>query len=187
MPVDHQDITDAAQIHEPKGLAALTGGASDTGKVYVSDGAGSGDWRHIPHSACYYDNIGTGTTITTPTVYTLIGPATTGDAIPREFTHNSLGRLTYTGTTTIDATIGVALSFKHSAGSGQDCFFQVHKNGSPLAGAQQVQTADSANYQQVTILSHGSLATNDYIEVFCKTSSGNIIIHALAMTVRGAV
>lgn len=40
---EHLLITDP-QIHEPKDLAALNGGASDAGKVYTSDGAASGDW-----------------------------------------------------------------------------------------------------------------------------------------------
>ena len=36
--VEHKDITDA-NLHEPKGVAAAA-----AGKVYVSDGAGSGTW-----------------------------------------------------------------------------------------------------------------------------------------------
>jgi len=40
---DHKALTDP-EIHEPKGAAALTGGAADLGKTYLSDGAGSGTW-----------------------------------------------------------------------------------------------------------------------------------------------
>lgn len=179
MPTEHKNITDP-NIHEPKGVAA----ASD-GQVYVADGAGSGDWRYIPHAQCYYSNIGTGTTITTPTAYTLIGPATTGDAAPRNFTHNSLGRLTYTGTDTVDITVHSSISFKHSTGTGQDCFFQIHKNGSPVTGAEFVATADSANYQHVGMNAHLSLTTNDYIEVFCKVATGSIVVHALTLETIG--
>ena len=46
MTIEHVNITDP-YIHEPKGAAALTGGASDSGKVYLSDGAGSGAWAII--------------------------------------------------------------------------------------------------------------------------------------------
>lgn len=40
MAVEHVNITDP-DIHEPKGVAAAS-----IGKVYVSDGAGSGDWSY---------------------------------------------------------------------------------------------------------------------------------------------
>ena len=42
--VQHGSLSDSDGIHEPKGCGSLTGGASDAGKVYVSDGAGSGAW-----------------------------------------------------------------------------------------------------------------------------------------------
>ena len=181
MATEHSTITDP-ELHEPKGVAAAVGG-----KIYISDGAGSGSWRYIPHSFLYYDNIGTGTTITTPTSYTLINPATTGDAEPRDISHNSLGRLTYTGSDDTDVTISCAVTMKHSTGSGQDCFFQVHKNGVALVGAQTVRTADSANYGSVTILGHADVSTNDYFELFCKVATGNIIIHGINMRVDGKI
>lgn len=181
MATEHDAILDP-EIHEPKGVAAAS-----SGQFYIANGTGSGEWRYIPHSACYYDNIGTGITITTPTAYTLIGPTTTGDTIPRDYTHNSLGRLTYTGTSNVDANVHVSISFKHSTGSGQDCFFQVHINGSPVSGAQHVASADSANYNHISLISHVDLATNDYLEVFCKTASGSVIIHAISITAEGKV
>jgi len=96
MATEHNVLTDP-ELHEPKGVAAAS-----ANQLYVADGAGSGSWRYMPHSSLYYDDIGTGTTVGTPTTYTLIGPATTGDTDPHEFTHNSLGRLTYTGASAID-------------------------------------------------------------------------------------
>ena len=181
MAIEH-DVIPNADLHEPKGVSA----ASDH-QIYIADGAGSGDWRFIPHSFFYYDDIGTGTTYTTPTSYTLIGPTTTGDADPHDFTHNSLGRLTYTGSDTVDVSISASVTLKHSTGSGQDCYFQIHKNGVALAGAQTVRTADSGNFGSVTILGHTAAATNDYFELFCKTASGNIIIHAFNMRVDGKI
>lgn len=179
MAVEHVNITDP-EIHEPKGVAAAS-----VGQVYVADGAASGSWRYIPHSQCYYSNIGTGTTITTPTSYTLIGPTTTGDANPRDFTHNSANRLTYTGATSIDVAIHVTISFKHSTGSGQDCYFAIYKNGTLVTGTEMVASADSANYQSVSMTGHAELATNDYIEVYCKVASGNIIVHAMTLEAIG--
>jgi hypothetical protein len=39
--VEHSAITDP-NIHEPKGIAAAT-----ADQIYVSDGAGSGDWTDV--------------------------------------------------------------------------------------------------------------------------------------------
>jgi len=179
MAVEHDAITDP-EIHEPKGVAAAS-----SGQVYIADGSASGDWRYIPHSSLYYDDIGTGTTLTGPTAYTLIGPVTTGDSAPRNFTHNSLGRLTYTGTETLDIQVVATLSFKHSTGTGTDCYFQIFKNGSAVTGGQHVTDGDTG-YHMVSLNVHaGQAATNDYFEVFCKCSSGNIIIHTINLHCTG--
>jgi len=187
MATEHNVISDGngtttSKRHEPKGASIAA-----VGQIYISDGASSGVWRYLPHSYMYYDDIGTGTTYTTPTAYTLIGPTTVGDSDPRDFSHNSLGRLTYTGTADTDVSISCSVTMKHSTGSGQDCFFQIHKNGSPLTGAQTVRTADSANYGSVTVLGHSELSTNDYFELYCKVASGNIIVHAFNMRVDGKI
>ncbi len=44
MAVQHGNLKDPL-IHEPKGVGVLNSGPSDAGKVYVSDGAGSGIWQ----------------------------------------------------------------------------------------------------------------------------------------------
>ena len=179
MAKQHNVITDP-NIHEPKGVAAAA-----TKQVYAADGAGSGNWVNFPHSSCYYDNIGTGTTVTAPTAYTLIGPATTGDANPREFTHNSLGRLTYTGTPNIDIQVTATISFKHSTGAGTDCYFQLFKNGVAVAGGQHVTDGDTA-YHVIALNAHADQAsTNDYFEIYCKASAGNIIVHAMNLHCTG--
>lgn len=176
--VSHSSLT-ASNLHEPKGAATAS-----AGQVYISDGAGSGDWRYLPHASCYYANIGTGTTYTTPTSYTLVNPTTTGDADPKGFTHNSAGRLTYTGTDTVDVTVTCTLTVKHS-GSATDCFFQLYKSGSGIAGAEVVEEVNSTNYSALTIVSHVSMATNQYVELYCKTASGNIIVHAMNICAMG--
>jgi hypothetical protein len=45
MTVQHNAITDP-DIHEPKGIAGTT-----AGKVYVTDGSDSGDWKYAPGKA----------------------------------------------------------------------------------------------------------------------------------------
>lgn len=179
--VEHVDIIDGER-HEPKGADSANAGA-----VYVSDGAQSGSWRRIPHGALYYDDIGTGTTLTTPTIYTLVGPATVGDADPREFTHNSLGRLTYTGDANIDMNAAASITFKHSSATLVDVFFQFHVNGVPVAGAQHASAALSGNYQHVSLTSHFPLVNGDYVEVFALTASGDVIVHAISVDLHGKI
>ena len=178
--VAHASLS-GADLHEPKGIASAS-----AGMIYVGNGASSGAWRYIPHAFCYYTNIGTGTTYTAPTSYTLVAPTTIGDATLRGFTHNSAGRLTYTGTDTIDVTITCTLTVKHS-GAAQDCFFQLYRSGSGVVGAEVVERVDSSNYSGLTIVSHTSLTTNQYIELYCKTASGNIIVHAMNVAVNGHI
>lgn len=181
MSVQHSAITDP-NIHEPKGASTAS-----AGMVYVADGVGSGDWKLQPHAYCYYSNIGTGTTYTTPTSYTLINPTTSGDAAPIGFTHNSAGRLTYTGTDTIDISFTATVTLKHSTGAGNDCYFAFHKNGTIDTPSISVISADSTTYMSTTILGHVSMATNDYVELFCKVAAGNIIVHSFKVLAHGHV
>lgn len=178
----HKNITDP-DIHEAKGVAAAA-----AGKVYISDGAGSGAWRYIPHSYCYYTNIGTGTTYTTPASYTLVNPTTTvGSSSPKDFTHNNAGRLTYTGTTTLDVTIEANITGKHSSATVVDAFFAIYKNGSLVTGSERARSFLSGTYDQISILAHVSMATNDYVEVYTKTASGNVVVHAINLLVQGHI
>ena len=163
-------------IGEPKGAAAAS-----TNEAYLADGAGSGAWETMnPHGGWRYTNIGTGTTFTTPTSYTLMN-VVGGSTHLKQFTNNSLGRLTYTGTPQRHAHCVVDLSFKHSTGSGQDCFFAAYKNGSIIVdntnNAEIVRTADSGNYGHVALHFDTLMATNDYIEIFLKVATGSITIH----------
>jgi len=155
------------------------------GQVYVADGAASGDWKVFAHASFYYAAIGTGTTYTAPTAYTLIGPTTVLDAAPIAFSSNNTGRLTYTGVTTTDVSVTVSIAFKHSTGSGQDCYFQIYKNGAGVTGAEFPQAANSTNFTTHAFTAHFSMATNDYLEVYLKTSSGNVIVHAINLIAHG--
>lgn len=179
--VAHSGLTDP-NLHEPKGVAAAS-----AGQIYVADGAASGDWRYMPHAACYYTNIGTGTTYTAPTSFTLINPTTTGDADPRSFTHNSAGRLTYTGTETLDFDVLASITLKHSSASLVDVHFQVYKNGIAVTGTRHATAALSGNYTHVTLLGHISLNTNDYVEVYVLSASGNVVVHAYNLVVTGKI
>ena len=179
MTVVHSSLT-GNELHEPKGAA--TAGASE---IYVADGAASGSWQQlIPHGGVYYSDIGTGTTFTTPTSYALMNAATTTTHL-KEFTNNSLGRLTYTGTNNRHVHIVSDISFKHSTGSGQDCYYAIFVNGVEEAGSNVIQTADSANYQQIAIHWDATLSTDDYVEIYLKTASGNIVVHKVYFFIMG--
>ena len=179
MSIEHDAIPNA-DLHEPKGVSAAA-----AGEVYAADGAAGGAWEIImPHGGIYYSNIGTGTTFTTPTSYTLMNAASTTTHL-KEFTNNSLGRLTYTGTPNRHAHIMADATFKHSTGSGQDAYFAIFLNGVEETGSNIVQAADSANYQHFAMHWDADLTTDDYIEVYLKTASGNLIIHKSYLFIMG--
>lgn len=176
MATEHDTITDP-EIHEPKNIST-----ADSNHVYHADNAGSGNWYHpMAHAGLYYSDIGTGTSYTPSTTYTLLQPATT-ITHAHDFSHNSLGRLTYTGTPARHAHIVVDIVFKHSTGAGQDCFFTVFKNGVEETGADMVQSADSTDYQKISLHWDVEVVTNDYFEIFAKVeTAGDIIIHKMYM------
>lgn len=182
--VEHVAISDP-EIHEPKNISTAT-----TNEVYVADGAGSGSWVSLnPYAGWRYSNIGTGTTFTTPTAYTLVNVTSTSSGTPKDFTNNGSGRLTYTGTPSRHLHAVCDFSFKHSTGGGNDVYFAVYKNGAILTqdsiNVEMVQTADSANYQRAVIHFDDMAVTNDYYEVYTKTSTGNVIVHTMYMFLMG--
>ena len=72
MTVQHNAITDP-DIHEPKGIAAAT-----AGKVYVSDGASSGEWKYAPgkaHAELYITSGATTHTLAAASAFTKVNPS----------------------------------------------------------------------------------------------------------------
>lgn len=175
----HSALT-GAELHEPKGAASAS-----LGQLYFANGLGSGVWKKIVHGAWNYFAVGTGTTFTTPTTYTLVNVASTGETNPSDVSHNNAGRLTYTGTPSVDGNMICTVCFKHSTGSGNDVYFAIYKNG-VATGVEFVQAANSTNYTTVTFNAHfNSVATNDYFEVYVKTASGSVTIHSMSVTAHG--
>jgi len=73
MTIQHKLITDP-DIHEPKGVAAAT-----VGKVYLSDGAGSGAWTYPSgrvHGEVYIDAGATSQTLSGSSAYARLDPGT---------------------------------------------------------------------------------------------------------------
>lgn len=179
--VEHSALT-TGEIHEPKGAAAAS-----AGEMFVADGAGSGEFTYPnPYGGWRYNDIGTGTTFTTPTSYTLMDVVGTTTNL-NEFTHNALGRLTYTGTQARHLHAVIDTSFKHSTGGGNDIYFAVYKNGTILGtpNSEMIQSADSATYHHIAIHFDDMASTNDYYEIYLKVASGNVIIHSAYMFLMG--
>jgi len=72
MTVQHNAITDP-DIHEPRGIASAT-----VGKVYVSNGASSGDWKYAPgkaHAEIYISGGTTAHTLAAASAFTKLNPS----------------------------------------------------------------------------------------------------------------
>lgn len=79
--VSHATLT-GADLHEPKGVASAT-----SGRVYVSDGLGSGSWKHFPTGWGYYQHSGSAQNITTSDTKLLVngsGALTSTVYLPNE-------------------------------------------------------------------------------------------------------
>lgn len=180
--VQHSSLT-GSECHEPKGADTAT-----ADHVYVADGATSGSFQLLnPYGGFRYNDIaGGGTTYTTPTSYTLVGMATTTTNVSN-FTHNSLGRLTYTGTPNRHIHGVVDLSFKFNTGSGSEAIFAIYKNGSILGtpNAEGQATAGNANYEHMAMHFDDMASTNDYYELYVKAASNNVIIDTYYMFLMG--
>ena len=182
--IQHNALT-TTNLHEPKGAGTATANT-----VYLADGAGSGSWQALnPHAGWRYSDIGTGTTFTTPTTYTLMTMTTVESASPLNMSTNNAGRITYTGTPTRHLHAVADLSYKHSTGGGQDVFFALYKNGTILTqggvDVEAVGTADSGNYQRMVLHFDSMVVTNDYFEIYLKTAAGNVIVHTAYMFMMG--
>ena len=94
------------------------------------------------------------------------------------------GRLTYTGTPDRHVHLVCDTSFKHSTGGGQDVYFTFYKNGA-ITTAINVVSADSADYKHGAFHYDTMMSTNDYIELYVRASSGNVIIHSAYMFLVG--
>lgn len=71
--VAHANLT-GANLHEPKGVASAT-----TGKVYISNGSGSGTWQHTPamtYGELYIAAGATAFTLAAASAYTRLDPGT---------------------------------------------------------------------------------------------------------------
>lgn len=182
--VNHATLTDP-NLHEPKGIAA-----APAGQVYIADGAGSGNWKELARyvngyiafdavTPAYQKSVTTGFTALDPTFTISANNGFTGLSSPN-------ARLRYDGSETITATAQFTIAFRNNSGTSRDIEIILRKNGSTFNGGHTINTAISGEWKTMTMVDIGSLATNDYLEVFIKGSAAfTLDIAAASLTVMG--
>lgn len=177
---EHKNIADA-NLHEPKGVVSASANT-----VYLADGSSSGDWEHQnPRGFILYNDLsGSGTTISTPTSYTLVNAAASSTSL-KNFTTNSLGRLTYTGTSQRHLFGQAEIVFQHSLGGGEDIYFHIYKDGSALGSYEAAVNVVNRKFAQAVITFDDLASTNDYYEVYVKSATGNVTVYGFTMSALG--
>ena len=159
------------------GAIQCSGGVGIAGNVHVG---GQLTIANHPVGEFFWTNNNTATTITTIATWTAVaGIASTSDITASQFTHNALGRLTYTGTATRQFKITHCGTFIGTSSANVVACVGFMKNGVFLTGAKNCWESvnNDENYtssvQKITTLS-----TGDFIElgVINETNTDNIII-----------
>jgi hypothetical protein len=182
--VNHSTLTDP-YLHEPKGIAS-----AGAGNIYVSDGAGSGNWTkdhahingYIPFDAttpAYTHSVLTGFTVLNPTFSTNNVDGFSGTTTPN-------ARLQYTDSNSLTAFATFTFNFKNSSGADRNLETVFYLNGAPT-NAHLISTAVSGEWRTVTLSETMSLSLNDYIEIFVKgdaaftleVAAASLIIHGV--------
>ena len=90
------------------------------------------------------------------------------------FTISTSNRLTYTGVNTEEFHVSMSIGVTKSAGGSTTGSHHLYKNGSLVAGATINRTyANATDAGAVALIAHVSLATNDYVELWLETDSGD--------------
>ena len=113
------------------------------------------------------------TDITVQSTEVLVAGTTTLTAGVVSFDQPQNNRLRYTGTTTALMHVACTMSYTVASGSNQELEFRLYKNGNPITASEIVDSCSAATgVESSAIHVFVSLATNDYIEVWCANNSG---------------
>lgn len=164
-------------------------GVNTTTRNEVARFTGTGDcaiadtfYGKRPSGTCYMQANATATAVTGGTWTKVAGTTTSGSL--NKVTMPANNRLQYTDTRTVTAYVIATVSAYHDVGAGSLIGFSLFKNG--------VQVVPSAMFNQdalnttrnTTVITLVSLATNDYLEVFCNSSANaNITVSHLTMDI----
>ena len=149
---------------------------SDLLTALFQDGQGAGsisanDIRDLivslsPSYGGLYVSTPTATSIGVAGTFVKVAGTTTSTAL-RGFTMPQNNRLTYTGTPTIDVLVIGSVTMI-TAGTSDDIAFRLAENGTTDATTQQVRQIGTGSDQgSVSVQGNFTLATNDYIEMWC--------------------
>jgi hypothetical protein len=113
------------------------------------------------------------TDITVQSTEVLVAGTTTLTSGVIKFDMPQNNRLRYTGTTTGLMHVACTISYTVASGSNQELEFRLYKNGSPVATSEILDTCSAATGNESTAIHvFISLATNDYLELWCANNSG---------------
>lgn len=181
--VNHSTLTDP-YLHEPKGVSSAS-----TGSVYVSDGAGSGDWTKAHAHVNGYVSFNSSTPITESidVSFSEINPTFLSSHVDGFTGGTSPSRLIYTGTDTVTAFCTFTFNFRNNSGTSRDLELLFYKNGVTVAnGGHIIVTASSGEWRSATLSDTISLSTNDYITIAAKAdASFTLDIAAASLIING--
>lgn len=206
--IQHKDIPDPER-HEPKGVSVATvgqsyvadgagsgvwrkqvvadmgSGAETEGRYMTADGVGNVIWRSVARGQIYFVDVATPYTISTPTVYTKVDPATTASALsPVLFTEGTNARLTFTGVLTRHGILSASMSVSQTSGGTRVIQAAIYKNGAKINSSEQVVTTTSSAWSNISLIADTAIAPNDYFEVWALSSSGGGNMQVASMTMR---
>lgn len=131
----------------------------------------------------YMLNNATGTTPLGANTWTKVAGTTTLNPLSIKFDSPISNRLRYTGTQTtlFRASATLSVTADHN---GSDVRFRIYKSGTPITSSEQfIDIPGSGDYNHVSIISLVSLATNEYIELWCQYNT----VSTSTITVRDLV
>ena len=145
----------------------------DTGKWRcVNYQRASGDPVFNAYAALYFSASAL-TTLTAATPAKAAGTTAAQEA-SLNFTVGTSNRLTYTGVNAHEFHVSLSVGITKSAGGSTTGSHHLYKNGSLVTGATINRTyANATDAGAVTLIAHVSLATDDYIELWLETDSGD--------------
>lgn len=176
----HKNMPDS-QLHEVKGAATAA-----AGKMPIANGTGLAPFSYAnPIGATSFINNAVPFSMTSPTVYTKVNPVTTALGVAIEVTEGTNARLTYTGTRTSIFKINAVISLLQSTGSNKEISVKLYKNSTAIAHSEVIQTTSTAITNQISLNATVSLATNDFIECYIITESGDLFIKGFYLDMIG--
>lgn len=114
------------------------------------------------------------TTALTANVWAKIAGTTTASGFLNQFTSPVSNRLTYTGTNQVIALINVSATLNFSAGGGGTVrSISIFKNGIQITPSLMSEDIASGTNINISTQAFVSLTTNDYIEVYCRSSANS--------------